>query len=287
MGMLPSPAVMGWNSSTGLLFSSIMTKMCTVGRLGILLRGAVRRRATETARVLRTVLAAFAVLWGSTLHAEEATIVVHRGEDAVEIYFSLPAEMLVSAFGLPPELLEDADGTVDFESLRLGTWDIGDAAFQNVSARINGAPATFEAMSLMVHPNASMLPLSNPIEGMIAIAVCSVPTPAVPPTLNDLRAYVGYIAYTDTPQGPITLDLPETGRGAFSMSVLDYTNFELRETAQIEVADGGQIRLEADTAPQQTVWVGLVAAAIAGIAALFALTRTHARGLRSSLLGKA
>ncbi|MEO0730928.1 MAG: hypothetical protein AAFY64_11145, partial [Pseudomonadota bacterium] len=116
-------------------------------------------------------IVATSLSFGNVAQAEEPTIVVNRGTDAIELYVSIPAEMLVSVFGLPPTRLEGPDGTVDFDSLRLGTWDKGDAVFEKVDASIAGAPAAFEAMSLMVHPNTSMLSMRDPIEGMVAIAV--------------------------------------------------------------------------------------------------------------------
>ena len=177
----------------------------------------------------------------SPASARDATVVVHRGDSAVELYFSLPAPSLVSVFGLPPERLEQADGTVDFEPLRLGTWEIGDAAFEGVDARIGGAPAVFEAMSLMVHPANAKLPLRDPVEGMIAISVCTVPQPEMPPSLDELHAYTGYIAYTDAPQGPVLLRLPETGRRTLEVTVLDFTDHRLTGRSEHVVMDGGTL----------------------------------------------
>ncbi|MEO1538477.1 MAG: hypothetical protein AAFR73_12185 [Pseudomonadota bacterium] len=240
-------------------------------------------RAKGTASLILFVLM-FAAAGGAAAQPDGVSVVVHRGGASVEVYFSLPADMLVSVFGMPRHELEGPDGRVDFDALRMGTWDIGDAAFRQVGARIGGQVASFEALSLMVHPKNSLLPLSTPIEGMISIAVCAAPTPRAAPALSDLQAYVGYIAYTDRPQAPIMLDLPETGRAAFTAQILDYTSFELRATSEVVVSDGGLMLLNTGTASQRTISLLFIGGALSLLVVFLVLGLRYAGCLRSPAL---
>lgn len=237
-------------------------------------------RAKVPASLILLVLM-FAGAGGAAAQPDGVTFVVHRGEASVEVYFSLPAEMLVSVFGMPRHELEGPDGRVDFDALRMGTWDIGDAAFRQVGARIGGQAAPFEALSLMVHPKSSLLPLNTPIDGMISIAVCSAPTPREAPALSDLQAYVGYIAYADRPQAPITLDLPETGRAAFTAQIFDYTSFELSVVSEVVVSDGGLMLLNTGTASQRTTSLLFIGGALSLFVAFLVLGLRYAGRLQS------
>ncbi len=107
-------------------------------------------------------------------------MIVDRGDGHVSVFLSMPAPAAVDLFGLPPAALVGADGTVPFDALRLGTFDIGDTLWTDVRATIDGVPATFEAMSLMVHPKDSRAPFDTPLDGIIAIGVCTVPDPNAP-----------------------------------------------------------------------------------------------------------
>jgi hypothetical protein len=174
--------------------------------------------------------------------ASDVTMVIERGPTTVEVFLGMPAEGLVDYFGLPPERLEDETGEVAFEPLRLGTWTIGDDVFAGVEARIGGAPASYEAMSLMVHPEDQKLPLYNSFDGMMAIAVCSVEPPENP-TLDRLYSYVGYIAYPGDPNGALQFTLPETGRDALRFEIRDFREGALLAETQVTVPDGGTLAL--------------------------------------------
>ncbi|MEM1065263.1 MAG: hypothetical protein AAGJ74_07160 [Pseudomonadota bacterium] len=214
----------------------------------------------------------------------DMTVLVHRGPDSVELYLSVPAELLPPLFALPNGSIASADGTVDFDGLRNGTWEIGDAAFEKVNTEINGQAVTFEAMSLMVHPETSLLPMSTPIEGMIAIAVCAVPTPATPPVLSDLHTYVGYITYTDTPQGTITLEFPETGRADMSVLVREFENFEFQGAALMRLGDGAALHLPGRGLVTQ-IWLAVASGALVVFFAVLGWAVAR-RKTRSSALGR-
>lgn len=212
--------------------------------------------------------------------AEEMTLIVERDDSSVAIYFGLPATGMLDVFALPPGALTNEGGQVPFEELRLGTWEIGDALFAPVAASVGGAPAVFEAMSLMVHPTDQRLPLRDPLDGMLAIAVCSVEPPEAP-TLDTLYSYVGLIAYPDDPAAPIGFELPATGRAALEVTVRDFYDGRLWSEANLTVEDGGTLSLGAVT-PRANV------AAIGGLAFFGLLTLAglgygvYRRGLASA-----
>jgi hypothetical protein len=192
--------------------------------------------------------------WGAA--AQDMTLVIERGETTVEVFFGLPAEGLVEVFGLPPERLEDQSGQVAFEPLRQGTWLIGDEVISTTDARIGGAEARYEAMSLMVHPEDQKLPLYDLYDGLLAIAVCSVEPPENP-TLANLHAYIGYIAYPEDPNAALSFTLPKTNRGAIEVEIRDFRQGKLLIEETVTLEDGGQIALPAAPAPVNRATLGL------------------------------
>ncbi|MEM9047513.1 MAG: hypothetical protein AAGC92_02230 [Pseudomonadota bacterium] len=245
--------------------------------------GLGRRRPSAWHRcaALAGFLAGFAAL--SPVQAGDIQIVIDRGSDSVEVYMAMNAATMSDAFGLPPDLLADERGLVDIEPLRQGTWDIGDALLRNVETRLGDDPTRFEAMSLMVHPAERPLPLDTPIDGMIAIAVCTVPTPETPPSLDDLRAYVGFIAYPVDPDQVVSFTLPAAGRAMLDVTVRDYHKGRLLAASQHKIADGGTLTIVTAGAPSPWLGFALVAGlGLSGLGATLALVR-HRR--RSALRG--
>ncbi len=175
----------------------------------------------------------------------ELSVVVERRAGSVELFVGLPAEGLVEVFAMPAAALAGADGTVDFDGLRDGTVAIGEAILNPVATALGGRPVTFEAMSMMVHPEQWKLPLRDPVDGLIAVSVCTVPAPAWAPTLEDLHAYSGFIAYTDDPLQPLHLRFPGTGRAPVAVVVRDFTDGVLTAVHRATVPDGGVLGIDA------------------------------------------
>lgn len=242
------------------------------------IRRAVAPRVLGPAASLPVLAGCLAVALSTPAAAEDIEIVIDRGADSVEVYMAMNAATMTNAFGLPPTLLADEHGLVDIEPLRQGTWQIGDALLANVETRLDDAPAVFEAMSLMVHPADSPLPLDTPIDGMVAIAVCTVPTPETHPGLSELRAYVGFIAYPVDPEQIVSFSLPESGRQPLDITVRDFKNGQLVASSTHKVADGGTLTIV--TAGAAASWLGFVALAglgVTGLGASVALLRYRRR----------
>ncbi|MEM9011306.1 MAG: hypothetical protein AAGE18_08770 [Pseudomonadota bacterium] len=227
-------------------------------------------------RLTRPLALLAALLLPSVASADAARVdvVIERSGNMVEIFFGLPAEGLVDVFALPPEHLVQEDGTVDFEPLRRGTWQIGEAVFAGVEATIGGAPAGFEAMSLMVHPADAKLPLRDGIDGIVAIGVCNVEAPEVPPTLSDLHAYIGLVAYPEDTSATVSLRLPETGIGPIELSIRDHTAGRLTAAYTVELEEGAELVLapgsDADRLPGG---IGTVLLGAFALVALIGATR--------------
>ncbi|MEM8741488.1 MAG: hypothetical protein AAGE13_08315 [Pseudomonadota bacterium] len=233
-----------------------------------------RRRLTWRAAVLAPVVGIVSAAMAAVAASEPTDraqpephieIVIDRGPGTVELYLGMNAALMTQAFGLPPDALTDAQGTVPFDDLRMGTWDIGDQMLSSVAAAIDEAPAKFEAMSLMVHPGDRRLPFVTPLDAMMAIAVCSVPTPETPPLLADLHAYVGYIAYPEAAHAAVSLALPQQARAPLAIVVRDH--WKGRQVAQTRhvIADGGVLKIapvgilaRSDTRPGPILAVALM-----------------------------
>ncbi|MEM9268654.1 MAG: hypothetical protein AAGA78_06930 [Pseudomonadota bacterium] len=169
------------------------------------------------------------LFWGCAVAslAEPVTrieVILERNERSVEIFVGLPAEAMVSAFGLPPQTFENDAGVVEFSTLREGTFETGDVFFAGLEMSLAGQTVPLEAMSMMVHPEDAKLEFNTPWDGLIAIAVCTVEEPEVPVGLSGLYAYAGAIAYLDGATGQIELSLPHLAEAGYELHVRDFTH---------------------------------------------------------------
>lgn len=179
-----------------------------------------------------------AELAASAEDADDVVLIVQRDNRAVEMFFGMPARTAVRRFGLDPALLQQADGRVEFAAFRQGTWDIGDALLEMTDVRIGDAPAKFESTSLMVHLNAQRLPFDTPLDALTAISVCGVEPPEVPPALDDLYLYAGFVTYSADPAGPLRIVLPPGGRGAVKLKVRQFRDGALLAVREVTAEPG-------------------------------------------------
>jgi len=190
-----------------------------------------------------------------------------RNPDWVELYLALPAEDLERVLGAEPGLLGDAQGRVDLAEFQSGTFDLADRVFAGVTAGADTVPLDLEAMSLMLHPEETPLPLRTPLDGEIAMSVCGAPIPEVPPSVGELTAYVGLIAHTD---GPVkSLDLVFPGPDAAGrVAQVSVHGAPGAVTTTAPTLDG-QGHLSVRLAPQPQLWpVAGALGALAGLAGL-------------------
>ena len=172
--------------------------------------------------------------------AKDFDLIVARGSDFVELYIQAPAPNVPHLIGPYPDGMVQADGRIDIDPFRKGTADHGDAIFRTVTATVGGVPVTFEAMSMMVHPKDVALGFDDPIDGMTAISVCTVPERFTLYHLADLTTYLGYIAYPVAGAAPITLHLPSSA----TVQVRDYTDGTLRRSGLVATDGAGRLVLD-------------------------------------------
>ncbi|MEM9106704.1 MAG: hypothetical protein AAGC96_13710 [Pseudomonadota bacterium] len=170
-------------------------------------------------------------------------MVVDRTDGYIEVYFATPATTLAGLFDLSPQALAGSDGTVNFDSLRLGTANIGDELFARVESRIGNTETQFEAMSVMVHPIGDEMPFYTALDGIIAISVCTVDNPPQPPTLAQLRAYSGFIAVTDEHSGTLSMKMPNPEGTSWRVSVRDHTDGTLERIYVTTISPEGELML--------------------------------------------
>lgn len=191
--------------------------------------------------------------------AADLEIVVDRHEDAVELFVATPASTFEAAFGVTPGRLTNADGLVEIDPLRQGTWDIGDALFKKTRAEAGGDLLAFEAMSFMVHPTEDRVPMRDPFEAVVAASVCTVDLPGQAFALSDLHGYAGFIAYTEHSGDDLLLHFAETGRGGLEVSVRTFTRGRETGYFRMRVPDGGSIVIPDGQDQRLAVWAAMLA----------------------------
>lgn len=203
-----------------------------------------------------------------TASAEEVTLVINRVDGATELFFSARADVLFDVFDTPATVLTGDTELIDFGDLRNGTFGIGDALLKTTDFRIDGAPAGFEAMSLMVHPLDDKLPMTTPLEGLISIGVCTGPPAGTMFQINELHGYVGYFTDIDSRAMPIQLTFPAHSGQITEISVHDFVGGSRGVSYTATLDATGTVTLT-----PQSPWPfwHLFLALVAGMAAAFGL----------------
>ncbi len=193
-----------------------------------------------------------ALVLATPLRADDRQIrvILDRQEQAISLYFAMPAEMIPSVFDRSAEGVVGADGTVDLAGLYEGTFDTGDHIFAGVRAQIGGHSAKFESTSLMVHDPANLPAFTTPLDAEISIAICNAPDVVGQMPLSALHAYAGYFAWKVDGSAPVSLSFPKTGRGAIPVLVSEYDNGRRVGISEAVLADGGALTFEPPRPPQ-------------------------------------
>lgn len=173
---------------------------------------------------------------------------VDRDATSIELFVRIPAPLLPEKFAaFPPGFLAE-NGQVDVTPFRNGTWDHGDAFFEDVVATIGGDPVVFEAMSMMVHPPEFDTPFRDPIDAFTAISVCNVPVGIALLPVDTLVAYLGYIAYPVDGYGDLSLTFPAQA----TVQIEQFDQGRPVDDRTVDVADSQPIVLDAVT--HKTGW---------------------------------
>ena len=181
----------------------------------------LRRFSISTIAALAVFLSVQSA-WAQNAKGHDLTIVVNRDEDATELYFAGNAGDLQRIFAVSRDALADSEGLVDFAKFRDGTWDIGDRLLAKTAVTIAERDAGFEAMSLMFHHPSERLPMTTPMEAMLAISVCNGPAYGTRQPLDTLDAYAGYFAHKGSFDVPIRIQFPKTNGTPINVVIHDY-----------------------------------------------------------------
>lgn len=196
------------------------------------------------ARALVFCIAAV-LLSAEALKAKDITVVLYRTEQGTELFLSGKADVLFSVFDAAVSVLPTNGPHVDFEAFQNGTWTIGDILIEKSKFKIGAEPAAFEAMSFMLHPKEERLPFDTPLDGMIAIGVCSATQTDAKYELSELTAYVGYFTEHSAVDAPLSLEFPDTIGTDLTITVNDFGSEGQYSHYTIEINDGRDLTLDA------------------------------------------
>ncbi|MEL7343322.1 MAG: hypothetical protein AAFN59_00495 [Pseudomonadota bacterium] len=213
------------------------------------------------------IAATLACLWAGSAANALPTIIVDRAPDGTTVYFGLEADGLPGLFGQGADALLTPQGVVDVDALYDGTFDTADEIFAGVEATIDGAPAVFEATSMMVHDPAILPAFNTPYDAAISVAICNSPETVANMGLDELVAFMGFYAWKADPSGDILLTLPQTDRPPVTFEIRDHASTGALVVSLVTVASGETLRIAAPTATPDTKIPPAIGAAVAAIAA--------------------
>lgn len=176
--------------------------------------------------------------------AQAAEVILSREGRGIAIYFKMPFEDVEPLFGQPVEGLLEYDGAVSYADLTQGTFEAADALARDVRFTIDGQDAPFAAMSMMIHPEDTVVPFGDPLDALTAISVCGVPLPDTPPAQEDLVWIAGWYAPGLTDLSELTVTFPRTGRAPMDISVASFLDRGGSERFEQTLADGGSLSVE-------------------------------------------
>jgi hypothetical protein len=214
---------------------------------------------------MRRAISALLLLLPIPAAAEDPiTVIVQRLPQSVELYLSIAPEDAPDWLGAGLDALAPG-GVVPMDTVRReGTAAAADAMIARTALTVGGAPAELQAMSVMVHPEATPLLFETPIDAQMAMSVCTAPDLVAGSTLSDLRAYAGYHAYPVDGLG--ALRIAPGGGTARDVTLIVYEGSRRTLSERRLVGPGAPIVLERTAPARGWLWpvlAGLVAAAAA------------------------
>ena len=180
--------------------------------------------------------------------AADLSLIVDRSDRGVEMFVKLATaqtEDLLAPF--PAHFLAD-DGQVDIGPFRDGTYEEGDELWAQVRTVIGGKEAEVEAMSMMVHPDNLPVAFNDPVDGLIAMAVCTVTDPDARFAVEELSTYAGFIAWDVAGHDRVQISFPT----AMDVEVTEF--FEGREIYKAALTVGPDVPLELDAVNRWERW---------------------------------
>lgn len=212
-------------------------------------------------RLLRSILVLLMSLIPSFVMASGdayLTLIVNRDDDSAVYYLAMPSEDIPELLATDLSLVFSDGGAVPIDEFReYGSFELADEVFANVKGKAGDRTLNFEAMSMMVHPLDSPQPFATPWDGVTAISVCTVDYEKDALLPAGLQLYYG--AYTDglTPEEPLSIAFPATGREAFPIVIHRYQDGVHQSTDRAVLEDGGTLVIPANEAKVKYRWLWL------------------------------
>ncbi|MQY42121.1 hypothetical protein GG681_05675 [Epibacterium sp. SM1969] len=171
-------------------------------------------------------------------------VIVERSDQELSFFLALPVDQMEPLLGTDLSIIFSDDGKLPLDDFqRDGSFELADDVFAAVSGAVGGTAAIFDPMSMMLHPNASALPFSDPFDGILSTSVCGVfiaPEDQVP---ERMTAYYGGIFLNVAPNAPVQLDFPKTGRSAITVKLRQYDDSGFVGETTVALPDGGALVL--------------------------------------------
>lgn len=181
-------------------------------------------------------------------------LILDRQDSSLEVFANIPAAQLPSVFGLSAKGLAAADGRVSYGAFReTGTYDFGKDMSARVGLSSADGPSELDAMAVMVHPVDLKVPYQTPFDAVLAMAICNVEDPPVPPLVEELQLYSGFVAYPFDGKngGQITLPLSH----AIEVELTTYVDSAFHSTQTLILEPGDAITLPAVSDPSWWSWL--------------------------------
>lgn len=206
----------------------------------------------EFLRIL-LVLVTVLVLPAGQVWAVELTVIVNRvtNSDITDIFLHLPATAIETVLGTDPKLVFSENGDAPIDEFRsAGNFELAGDVFAKLNLRSRRQKLLLSPMSLMLHPKDMVMPFRTPLDGLLAISTCTVPTGSTDLDAGALGLYHG--TSIKDPTGVKTFDLtfPKTGREPIDVTVYHYIGGKFIETERLKLLDGGLLQLHANASGQ-------------------------------------
>ncbi|MEL7181871.1 MAG: hypothetical protein AAFN63_18955, partial [Pseudomonadota bacterium] len=96
----------------------------------------------------------------------DGRIIISRQDKTIDVFVTLPGDMLEQLTGTGLDFLTDDDGKVDLNSFRVDTAPLGDRAFAPVTFAVGGDIVDAQAVALMMHAKDDEVPFDTPWDAL-------------------------------------------------------------------------------------------------------------------------
>ena len=180
-------------------------------------------------------------LWSDV---NDGRIIISRQDKTIDVFVTLPGDMLEQLTGTGVDFLTNDDGKIDLNSFRVDTAPLGDRAFAPVIFGVGGDIVDAQAIALMMHAKDDKVPFDTPWDALTAVTLCIAPEDAGPAPLAQVQAYVGLSLYPVAGMEDLHISFPQTHRADMRFDVLTFVDGSLVSHGPRVLPDGGTLTFE-------------------------------------------